>query len=710
MLKISVNNTTLELLEKLRMTWLFRSPLFNEYGSRTDTINIPLTDANNKTLGFPGRHTKKERTQNKFQTKIEFGSFQKTVSSEVQEVNEKLIQILNRFDKGSLNDLIGEKSLKDIDYGDDYNIGADTAAIIAYLNAHADKQYPDVNFNFPMLATPNLYGKDNENNAIFHGYANYYEYYSNTYLASIVIDGTAMVNHTIIPCFFAFHILKKVLLHFGYTLKGTNLLNNAELNQLMIINNQTLDLKIKALYCFVGMTDIQNFEGQDRLKLDDESSGNFEDIGDLWDIALFEGEIKEAGLHTITFNCEGFHNGEIFEDEYSTDYPLFNLLLYVDGVIVAEIHIEKHHQVWKDHEISYTGFYNPSDIGKKIWVEVFFDAAFYSEETQGHIKNGQLIISNNNANNLCRYTGVIKTKNHLPNWEIKSFLQDIQLATGSIFIPDDESKTITAHMWDDILNSRDSINFNSGIIAGSKRIHSTNRTGQFRFEIGNGEEIDLEKYNLLPSVNTPGELPGTADIDEVILVKRQNIYYKYQSEDDQTPTWEFLAYDHRPYIQGDEDENTHEKAYSFSLLGPDSNNITHQSIPLMEDEGYSVPFGMDNKDIPAYLLFYRGLHANLSGYKIPLATYMDEDIQGSSLGNYSLLPAKMAQTLYAKYIAWVFDRISVEYKKQFTPAELKQISYTQKKRIAETNFLIDSVEVPMLNDSLGEAKIKLYSV
>lgn len=699
MFKIVINDHNMVPVKKFETQLLNRSPLFNELGSRL--LNMSFSGkslGNKKAFNFPARMHKHEVSKHEFDGFVEIGPFKQVGKFSVGEAGDDVIETTMYFNKGNFNDSVEGKSLRDIAYPT-FNIGSSAQQIADYANANIDKQYPDVAFNFPMIYAPEFYGKDQEGNPDFLNYLNYYDL-DDGIIINELEEGLAVNKYSLVPNFFSWWILEQICEHFGYTFLKSNLNKHSEYKQLIEINSYALDKFANGYYVKAGMSLIQNITGTATAKIDDDSSGDFEDEDNVFSTSIYKYTISQEGIHKLRFDFDHWSYAQ------ASDYPEVTVSFFKDDVQVYTKDFFENSMHWVTDFIEVQLNFGAADINKLLRVEVEFFDETNGTSSQGRIRNG--IFEVGGVGDLNVYDGNINPVNHLPDLSVKEFIKNLEICCGCKLIVDDNKKCIYPVFWEDFLNKTEYIDWSAGIVAGSKKVDYSGRITKFKIGYSD-QQPTLTKHNRLADVNRYSDLPANTTFEDICLVKTTNSIYIYRELDGEDPEgWYFFCKNIYDYETG-EGDNSEELTINFNIMKMEASSI--RPVPQLEGEGTSTTFGVENKDFEQSVLFYRGLKKDFYNLDYPLATSLKIGIDLSLIGEHSLLPKDIADKSYFSKIQWLLNsRLPVSYTKNFTLEELAVILYERKYRIYGVNYLVDVIDQGVKTNKLTKATLKLYSV
>lgn len=713
MLRITKDNKPFVLPPDIMIPWVFRSPLFNDYASRTGTFDLSAKSVVNQfLLNYPSRIHKLDPNNVNTDVLLENNVFRKSLLLKLQQSDAESINCLLLFDNGRFFNLIGNKSLKDVDFGN-FFMGETSQEIVNHANSTVNKTYPEVNHAFPMMEAPNFYETENVLNPDFCGYANNYDPKDGYFINQIDQSGEASKSiYNLVPCPYVFFILRKLFENFGYKLIGDHFLKYPELQTLIFQSNYSLDLIESKYYVYAGMFLSQTIPPSGAIiKYNNDSIAPFEDKDDCLDTTTFKTIIKQEGWYELEFKFE-----TIITERKSHFVSIYLNNDLVEGfnyfTFSTEIAIEPY---WDYVFIKKKYYFDNSAIGKYLSFMVRFTEQPSLIATSGQIRNGELRITNINASSYNRYHSSIKYNNHVPDISIKKFINIIESITCSEFTINDTDRTVSFHSWDQILPDPDySTELGKIISKSDKVIYSEMVTGLI-LGYSQDADFDISSYKRLPDRLDKPTGTGDFQLNDIVLSIPLNAFFIFKMPDDNPedgsdpiPTWQFLCINNNTYSLNPDSENVKEIKIESQLPIMDLSDSNYL-VPVL-DGGNSEAFSKSNIEPKLNFLFYRGLSKSIQDAFYPFATPYNFDSRGSKLWQYSLEPTHLVNLTYKEYFNWLLRRFPVEINSILSFSDLKNISYSKKYRIDNINYLIDTVEVPMKLNSLGEALLKLYTV
>ncbi len=677
---------------------IYRSPLFNELGSRTSPMSFSGRNLRNKSaFNLPARIEKKELSGKEYDGYFEIGSLKQKGKITLEEASEKMIETIMLFDSGNFVNSIKNKKLAEIPLG--IFSMANAQAMRDHINSLDDIRYPESDFVFPLAWAPEFYGDlmpDHD------GYINSYNTGIEEYRFNIIGDPIEN-KYTNVPFLFVQFLLKKIYESQGYTLIGDKFLNHSEHSQLVVASNFSIDEKGRGYFARAKQPNVQSNVSKVYVDLRDDVDEECEDADDVFLNSSSAYKIEKEGTIALKFSATIYHLGGSTEPDPAS--PKLHVRFKLNGIQISQQSYiptaMDFYPITHLHEFDA----DAGDVGKYVKVELEFTDN-YGYPCAGHIYYSDFEGVNQTYSKMIIPSREINFKNHVPDISVAQFISDIEAVCGLKFIVNDNDKTVKAHYWIDILKSIAPVEFSHGIIAESKKVlHGERYTG---FKFGYGNEQDFEGYRRIADVNSKYDLPSSALHNDIALVKNKNNFYRFQLPADGTdPYWEFFIENTFDFEQGDLKTNPYHIYVSCKPL-PITKDYAAPDIIEIEEAGNSPALNTEKTDISFYLAYWRGKQASR-----PLATPLNIDSSGNTIEGctHTLIPEDIVNSNYLPVKEWILNRmISVNYKKQITAKELSGLSYAKQYRVLGVDYLIGIVELGAKINRLTEANLKLYKV
>lgn len=716
MLIIFVNNTpidlssfSLSLVKKSAISVLDGIP-----GSYVFNFNVPASIKNNKLFDFPARLVKKDLSAKSWPIRITFSGLPITEgSATVVQANSKTITLSIAFESGLFNELTRSLRLKDI-YSESISLGATTNDVITHCNQLVQNSFPQVDYNFPVIANDHFYGvppkseeDDPTNNPQFLGYLN--NYLPGTgFISNLVLEGEDDNVNSLVPLFYIVGILKQCFSFAGYSLTGKPL-SFPELSQLLLYNNYSLD-HLEERYSVAVEHDLLGF-----IDGFQEHTMPFTEIiretDDTYNPSTYKYEVKAIGYHksslSFTVNVEPGMSGTLW----------LIVKIIQDGTdIVFQDHFMNSDS--QDVSIATTLFYDAANIGDEIYctISVENQNAPLDEPQwpQFTVEDAHFSVINISQSNLNRFSKSITYSNHMPDVSVHEFLNAFYKTFAVFPVFDHNTKSCELHFIQDILAGLPSFSF-SDIIPDTLKATELLYSGYtFKFDFGENDDLLSDNFkeieDLYSSVDTYSKLPFHPPLNSIIYVRNTNKYFIFESEDDPQTGLPILKYN----LYGDEFSDfavdDGEKSVSSALaplLMIQEQSGSFNLLPSIHNLGSSFAYNGGLQPSPFRMVLWRGL----SGY--PLATSYSLNL--SAIHEWELdLRWNSLNGIYNSFwksvIDWYKSRIPIEGKVLITEEDLNQIVFSRIFRLLELNLILGEVSIKLSKDNLSSASFKSWTL
>lgn len=606
---------------------------------------------------------------------------------------------------GSFASLIEGKTLKDLTFPDPIVIGEEQSELLDYADAQVELAYPAVNFNFPMIYSPNFYGDEVDT---FLDFINHYN--GGHFIENIITgDGTQNFN-TLVPMLYLQYVTKLCFESFGYKPSGT-FFDNPDIAKTMLFNNYSLDEKRRKYFSIATAEEEQVFFNYQIIEFDDDSTPPNEDVNDCFDVAAFNYEIKAKGEYCIAVDAMLYNPG-IFIQRF-----LFILRKESSVVEIQEVRVDQLNQ-WLPGSVTFIQTFDDTAIGEKLSVEIV-SMTLSNDIVEGRMKEAVLSVENWDISDLNRMTRTIDLKNHVPEKDISAFLVNLQLIFGIIIGFDHEYKLADVSFVRDALLMEDGHDLTEKTVLSSKKVtivHPEGYTLKFAFDSSDdetkniAETVDLS--NFIGEFTNFADLPVNATLNNVAYVLNTNCYYIFTVVDGPGPYWNLLCHYHPPYVFGDgKNEVTPEMSPLLMYRHPGTRSI----YPILLQKGTSIPFNGDTEDCELRFFFYHGLYLQTTFENYyPFASSLNYDPRGNSIGDFDLVfggTRGIFNTFLSDYYHWLTNLMKQAFfhaRMSFTL--LKTLDLQRIYRIFNSRFLIKEAKVSISEKEMAEVEIDCRKV
>lgn len=717
MLKILINDQQAD-LEGVKFNLQLNSPIpfvpedGLVEGSFAFGVIFPATPANKKIFGFPHRLEIHPDVERDFQGNLYFnGRMLFEIIVTLTEASDYSFKANIKVDLGYYTNLIGDKTLRDLEYDGTVSIGTTMTQVVAHAQAVVAQVYPAVNYNFPQLYNPLFYGEEKKMNLSYQNLVNNYIHGSGFHENSIDNDNVIHNYYNLCPFPYLFKVLLHCFREFGYKATGP-VLDDAELATLLIYNNYALDLLEDRFKSLADLSDnqiIPEFGAQ--INFDDVTIN----IDDCYDAVLCKYLIKQSGDHQITAHLSVKGDNNLGIPGLNIEYTVFLVKdvpeVAASGFLLADDDYEA------EIDINGIDLFPAADIGKYVYlyIELEINDLGTLKPTTGTVNaDSWLLIQNKTWSNFNQYAKSINLANHVPDIKISAFLVALQKAFGIIYHFNHSTRDVEIMFLKDILASTQEDAYDELTLKSSK-LAGFRDTRSYRLNFAWSSADEYTKDNFLPydadritgSYATLADLPVVAGEGDMAIVLNLNAVYRFE-----TDTWNWFTDLFYEYEVGDGVNAITIDCSPLMMYGNNDNPASPEVCPKINQEGSSVHLGM--KDFGFHLMFYRGLYADSEGHTYPFASNNKYGPLGNAIAGYEMILSG-TNGLYAQFLEAYYNFVvnrsrPVEYDRFFSASEIRDISFIRKKRIFENSFLLDELNIPISNDSIGIATMKLLKV
>ncbi len=211
-------------------------------------------------------------------------------------------------------------------------------------------------------------------------------------------------------------------------------------------------------------------------------------------------------------------------------------------------------------------------------------------------------------------------------------------------------------------------------------------------------------------------------VNVVRLVENENWYYRRQiNETTFLPEWSYYSRNIQWYKEG-EGEYEVETAFTPLISIPDHGDIHESSrvwsTPKVRMQGNDPSFyqGMKGREVGLRLMFYRGLVQDGNGNNYPLGSEDCVDANGDAIPGASKSlrydgDAGLYVNCWKSFLEWKTNinklaKVNVD----FTATDLANRDFSKKYRIDGKNYLLNKIDVDLLDKGLGVSKLESYLV
>lgn len=528
-------------------------------------------------------------------------------------------------------------SIKDFSYGD-IRLGDDQAEIAAYINSNVADNYPDVDFNFPMIHVPQWYGENQKHNPDFQDYVNFWLRTSDQIRPNLISETTPDNYNSILPCIYLMYVIESCFNDLGFRTTG-DFFSHHELSQLMIFYNVPLDFGENKYT--VKVCDSASYQGINSTALvlvqfDTESPAPYQDPDNCWNTTNHEYKIAKEGFHNFRFR------GTFVNTQVGNPYP-GTLEVYIkdmtDNVVLASFSdsCDAGDSIYVDLTASET-FFLPAKIGNvvRVYARGTYDDGSVKANDFHLQDDAELDCMNTSFCNFNSWKPTLHIPDHLPDITFGNLISAISKAFGLYYIFDHERKVVEINFLKDLINSQNTLDLSHCKVKDSHEITLKDVKGygyQFKWDSQDYDEevfyLEFKEDLFIGEVDTWDDLGVPTELNVFALVRNMNAIATYVM-DGVTPQWKLHSYYFKPFLISPFKEPDN---IGFSPL------VQHyeSAVGLVPSSNVKCsseffPTGVNKCDL--HLVFWRGMDSQ--DYDYPFATSLAYDRFGDLSWNNSL--------------------------------------------------------------------------
>ena len=702
MLEIQVDNNILELPEDFSLMLELRNPMFNDIGDFSFPFQILATVNNQAFLGFPERKNN-NNSAIEFDTKVYFSHYLFLTGTSVfmkyiMQNGKKYYYLKFLLSRGNFN-FLAKKNLRDVDYGDEIDLGSTQADVLTAVEGYVANQYPEVDCNFPMVSNSKFY--DQAVNADWGASINAYNRVAGAFYENTISDELWAPDNitTLVPYPYLFFILKKALNDIGFNYSGDFWLHE-ELSTLIVHNNFALDEKIKKY--FVDVTSAATpyaipVATTQTIVLDNE----IKDDDNCFNAGTYIYTVQNKGYHEINIKIKITGTGNTTCHVYRNGASL-NSQLLTNGYYT---------------EYNYT-FYHDGAANFLLWVALYSINGCTLDDVEVQFNNTSYC-------NLSRLTKNINFQNHVPGMSINDIVKAIEFPFGFRLFPDNINKEVKLLFLKDLLSSIDYIELTDECDGQVSQDFDNEKTFKINFEWSGDDDrvrdnfLDYSEYEYLGEYTLYTDLPTIDKVNLVALVK--NVNWIYISKVDSTGNyyfWSYLTDNFLEYLYND--------TFNFVEITPGFSpllmRLVHHPVnadyitPIILQKGTSTAFETGINEFAFRLLFYRGKTYcyDEDGQPYPLGSTMRFDGLGDNHGDIELRwdgDYGLVETFLKNYLYWyVFRRRRAYANIRFSISQIAHLEFWKKIRILEKYYFLDVIKLTIDKNMVHVAQCSLFTV
>jgi hypothetical protein len=739
-------------------------------GSHSLEVSIDDVDGNMTKLRFANRYDALERStvfDNVRLMLLSNAQYQgKLVIRRIRENGVDAFLILNGFSVDIINALLTE-----VDYGSSVNLGSSSSAISTAAAAYVSQNYPDVNFNFPMIYAPNLY----KNQAVGWNSIDSVEPYDadSIYDYEAVIawtDGSAYVcidpaaagespathsskwqelisnsiinnwidslssfhfndktytrtqnAHALAPQLYDKFVLKRIANTYGYQIIG-EFVDDANTDQSMLLNTEVLD-EVPTRVIVKAEQDAV-YDANTNANAD--GSIYLTGIHPTWYFLHFnnilidpdnEWTVEDPTPGTpnppsyYTISHEGIHRITFSIDvhEIATDPP-YRIIVSHNTTVIHEFEFTTSGV----HYDTFDWFASAADIGDKISFSIININAMGVFE----INPGSYVqIENLSANQYNQWTGTVNHANHVPDVTIGQYLLSLKRRFNLTVNLNFFERTIRLDYCTNILEREpnDYTDIIQAPVADVQQPQGATITEapQVGVEHTDGTEFDVAAtYSNYTAMVDDTE---SRSVDDVVYVTNQFAYYRLTVIEDRSLGWVFEASKLPPLVYGNgaRQVNMIDAPAQMKYLLNDDDMVL---LPWFNTEGNTVLFGGINNDKPIVHAIWYGLQDSENGdYEYPFASSSIYDATGADIGNVDLrfvedLPESVWERYWKDWVQKVDNSLSFETPADFNYKQIFELDFNSPIRRRFVKYVLKRVIYEIDQNGKIDAEIQAVKI
>lgn len=695
-----------------RVEFELNSPVLDDdlvAGSHSLEVRIDNVDGNLIKLNNANRHDilSRDTVFNDVRLVV-FGVEQYTGKLIIRRIRENGVDafmVINGFSVEILNML-----LREIDYGANVVLGSDPATISTAAAAYVVQNYPDVNFNFPMLYAPNLYNGEalgwqsietvsDWQDSTAYGLRQLIRWTDNYVYVCVagtsagespdthpakwsVLLSNCIINnwvdslsefhinyqtylhtqnaHNICPQMYDKFILKRLESTTGYRIIG-EFIKDPLTDQSMVLNTEVLDdvptqIVVQVEQDCVYDANTNPFITGGILQLGNGTNGYYlhfnneiTDPNNDWTVVdpITSGSIVPSFYN---IHSEGIHRITFNLDVQAIGAPPCDLHTLVNGISVDL------HQFSSVGTLQYSfeWFAPAANIGDPISFRLWDSTTFGTFD----IGPGSYVkIENLSANQYNAWNGTIDHSNHVPDVSVKEYLLALKKRFNLSVYLNFFDKTIELNYANSILEKQPN-DFTDIIQDPEADVQQPFGATITEAPSVSVESSDGSKYTVAATYQNYQEMLDAIsdhDLDDVIVINNQFAYYRLKQDENGVLYWEFEASKLPPLIYGD-GRRAIDLGACVAQLKYLYNDGDMVLIPWFNTQGNTELFGGIRNDKPIVHAIWHGLQDSENGsYQYPFASPAIYDATGAIIGSIDLrMVDGLSQSVWERfYEDWI---------------------------------------------------------
>jgi hypothetical protein len=650
MIGIEVNGTFLELKEESFRLEKINTSFYPEVfqGDYSFPCSVDDTEINRKTLGFPTSLENADRVL-KVHCYLWLGGvpYNKAMLHIIGASNNKI-----KFNiAGGLKSLtIFDKSLKELDYGTDYDLGVDSDAIIASAKTISlETDFSVYGFSFVPHKNEDFYNGENPD---FCGIINRQNSTTGDFLKNTFVTGN---KYALVPFVYLFYILDTIFKSESLEAEG-DFYTDPEMRRMLLYNNYALDKSTNEDNAYVFTNEDYIIFGSSysvyafqNIKFLNNVPGAFDESA-AWDNLTNEYTIQAPGTIDILAQLDVFIPYDV--DWYDCGVYELQFAVYANGVLITDGKIPANSHGLKHLVISTTYVAGGGDVGSKILIK--YKLGVISIPPSGFnitIKGSSNLLIANDAEQLNIFERTVSIKNHVKDITVAEFLATLKTIGVAIDFDYIEGK-VKLYYDGNIIKNTDRIDYTDKVVGDfENNFEEQNKGFLVKYNFGSENKLvennfkKYPSYNFKGSVNSFDELPIPIKLGNVILVKSSSqLYITKINTGGSGYVWGFFSDNYYELKIG-------EGLSEFNILltpmfmdfAENEGGTSDENkclIPVSKQHGTTQMYAIGENDYGLSFVFLRGLNsgAGVASPKGGLYIYASSTnigINGNTTGDYN---------------------------------------------------------------------------
>jgi hypothetical protein len=647
-----------------------------------------------------------------------------------------------------------EKTLPEIDYGANVNLGADAASISTAAAAYVSQNYPDVNFNFPMVYAPNLYDgealgwssidtvdpwesdKDYDLRDLIT-WTDGYVYVCTTAASAgesptthpakwTVLTGNSIINnwddaagefrynnstfaysqngHAICPQMYDKFVLKSIQSTIGYRVIG-EFMADVQTDQSMLINTEVMDSQpqqviVKAEQDTVYDANTNPYaSGGSYFTGTSGANGYFihfnneiTDPNDDWTVEN-PWPSYPAPPSFYTIHSEGLHRITISLELISgAADPPYDLKFQVNGI---DVEIYQFSAASGTITHSFEWFAPAGNIGDTIAVQIINSLGIGTFEFDA---GSYIQIENLSANQYNAWDGLVEHANHVPDVTVRKYLLSLKKRFNLSVKLNFFQKTIELNYCKNIL-ARQPKDFTDIIQIPESDVQEAQGVTMVETPESNVPHTSGDDFSVAETyINYQAMLDDTdnRELQDVVLITSQFAFYRLEQNAEGLLQWNFEASKLPPLVYGNGARRItmEDCPAQMKYIFTDGDMAL---IPWVNNTGNTVLFGGISNNKPIIHAMWYGMQDSEGGiYQYPMASGAKYDATGADIGDIDLrflesLPESVWNKYWEEWVRKVDFNLQMETSANLNYKQIFELDFDSPIRRRFTTYVLKRV-------------------